>query len=133
MTPEQSIAEIRTALVGIDGKNGLRGELRTLTARVDKMAEELSTFKHDIEHVWQEYLLQRREDTCYGKAELQKYIEEQDRIQKKRTEEHRESDKTMITLETARLDYEKTIKAERMRSFVSIIVAIIAMVAAIVK
>jgi len=99
----QQIAEIKTALIGIDGKNGLRGEIKELAACLAETNERLL----ELEKQWKEYMLHDREVTCYGLAALK---EHQKTIEEKKEET---------------LDYKKAIVTSRISVIGMIVVAIL--------
>jgi hypothetical protein len=83
------VTRIETALIGIDGKNGIRGELREFMAQMgvrmssqDGMLKIISDTigKHDafqdaVEARFENYMKFERLATCHGKSELNKYLE----------------------------------------------------------
>jgi hypothetical protein len=82
------LREVKTAMVGIDGKNGLRGELkefmRVLGGRLDSQDEKLEeiadaqsesgNWKQLIESRLNNYMLFERAATCHGKSALDSYL-----------------------------------------------------------
>lgn len=113
-TVEQQIAEIRTALIGIDGRNGLRGELRDFIKRYEERDSEIREWQKAVEDRWNSYLQTERKETCYGSARLEEYISQEE----KRRTERRQADVTAI-------EYKKAINVAFITSMASIIVAIL--------
>jgi hypothetical protein len=83
------VTRIETALIGIDGKNGIRGELREFMAQMgvrmssqdgmlkiitDNMVQ-YDTFQRGVETRLETYMKFERIATCHGKSELNKYLE----------------------------------------------------------
>jgi hypothetical protein len=82
------VKELRTALVGLDGDNGLRGELREFMAQMgvrmssqDGMLKIISDTigKHDafqgaVESRFENYMKFERIATCHGKSALNNYL-----------------------------------------------------------
>jgi hypothetical protein len=82
------LKELKTAVVGIDGNNGLRGELkefmRVLDVRLDvqddKLGEiadaqsESGSWKQSMESRLNNYMLFERAATCHGKSALDHYL-----------------------------------------------------------
>ena len=83
------VKELRTAIIGIDGNNGLRGELREFMAQMgarmsnqDGMLEVISdsitrhdAFQGAVEARFENYMKYERIATCHGKSALDKYLE----------------------------------------------------------
>jgi hypothetical protein len=91
------VTKIETALIGIDGNNGLRGELRDF---ISQMAVRMSSqdgmlkiindnmvrydqFQQGVETRLENYMKYERIATCHGKSALDKYLES---IQRDNTE-----------------------------------------------
>lgn len=97
-----AIKELRTALVGIDGSNGLRGELREFMAQMgsrmstqdDVLAEikesrdDVDEWRQTVESRFDTYMRFEREATCHGKSALNDYLKtikrDSDSIRKER-------------------------------------------------
>ena len=91
---------LRTAIIGIDGNNGLRGELREFMTRFDeKQAEHddrllhimeaqlgQNQWKKQVETRMENYLKYERIATCHGKGALDSYLEsiEHDNVELKK-------------------------------------------------
>jgi len=96
------VKELRVALVGINGDNGLRGELRDFISKFDSnYAVRLSAAEDRIEegiadgkHLWE--VERHVPGACIGKAALDKYREEV-KMQKD------ENDKAITEMRKARL------------------------------
>ena len=93
------VKELRTTIVGIDGRNGLRGELWAFMEEsrqhMAKLAESEQRFRH--------YLDVERKETCHGAELLQEYKEEQDRIIKDNQERRRHTDTLVMELEKQKI------------------------------
>jgi hypothetical protein len=113
---EAQIREIRTALIGLDGKNGLRGELRAFIDRYDQRDGDVKAWQKSVEDRWNTYLQIERQTTCYGAAKLDEYIKQDE----KRREDRRKTDITAI-------EYKKAIVVAFIASFSSIFVAILSL------
>ena len=113
-----AVVEIRTALVGIDGSNGLRGELRDFISETRNRDLEISKWQEKVEEQWTHYLTNDRAATCIGAKRLEAYIE----AQKERTSERRAIDVTVI-------EYKKAINVALITSMSSIFVAIASIIA----
>ncbi|OPY04987.1 MAG: hypothetical protein A4E61_00487 [Syntrophorhabdus sp. PtaB.Bin184] len=102
-----AIRELKTAMIGIDGKNGIRGEFRDFTEkefktamqdikehleRQDEILEEVGKWKEEFEHRFDKYLTHERAATCVGKKALEEYIERKGADEAARKEELRASD-----------------------------------------
>jgi len=111
---EAEIRELRTAIIGIDGRNGLRGELREFMKRVDERDEDIRQWQKAVEDRWNKYLQEDREATCYGTERLEEYIKQEE----KRRSERRQTDVTAI-------EYKKAINVALITSMASIVVALI--------
>ena len=82
------VKELRTSLVGLDGDNGLRGELREFMAQMgvrmssqDGMLKVISDnmvrydqFQHGVEVRLDNYMRFERIATCHGKSALNTYL-----------------------------------------------------------
>lgn len=68
----EGLSELKTTLIGIDGTNGVRGDLRKLEARVDMQEEDSQALRQDLRH----YLDIERENTCLGVRAVAEHIEE---------------------------------------------------------
>ena len=89
-TVQGDIQQLRTAIIGIDGNNGLRGELREFMERLDEKQNEQdsrlltimesqlgqSHWKSQVEARLDNYLKYERAATCHGKSALDKYLEQ---------------------------------------------------------
>jgi len=106
---EGEFKEIKTALIGIDGRNGLRGELREFAERVEAQTEaqnrrtrELEEWRIDIEKRLQEYLHVTRPQTCIGKKALEEYVEQVEAKVEEHKDERRRSDRLSVELTKTR-------------------------------
>lgn len=115
-----AIIEIRTALVGIDGTNGLRGEFRDFVKKADTRDVEIRRWQKEVEERWNKYLSQERITTCIGSKRLESYIEEE----KQKREERRKTDVTAV-------EYKKAVTVALITSMSSIVVAIASIIAGI--
>jgi hypothetical protein len=113
---EAEIREIRTALIGLDGKNGLRGELRAFIDRHDQRDGDIKSWQKSVEDRWNTYIQTERQATCYGSAKLDEYIKQEE----KRREDRRKTDITAI-------EYRKAIVVAFIASLSSITVAILSL------
>lgn len=80
--------ELRVSIIGIDGNNGLRGEIREFMAQFgrrltdqDTVLRQISDAQSETEHWKKEnqarfetYLTFEREATCHGKEALDSYV-----------------------------------------------------------
>ena len=74
------VKALSVALVGYDGKNGLRGEFREFASdmerrmtKQDEALEELARWRSDASNAMDTYLKHGRRATCYGVAALEEY------------------------------------------------------------
>jgi hypothetical protein len=111
---EAQIREIRTALIGIDGQNGLRGELRDFLKRYEARDDEVREWQKAVEDRWNNYIQYERVQTCHGAAQLNEYIKQEE----KRRAERRQTDVTAI-------EYKKAINVAFITSMASIVVALL--------
>jgi hypothetical protein len=111
---EVQIREIRTALVGIDGQNGLRGELREFLKRYESRDGEVREWQKAVEDRWNNYIQTEREETCYGSAQLNEYLKEEEK-------QHNERRQTNITA----VDFRKAVSVALITSMASVIVAVL--------
>lgn len=109
------LKEIRTALLGIDNKNGLRGELRKYIEenkerldKLEKLIEDAYEWQSKIEQRFTNYLYKERKETCYGKElynELHDELEKQKSIIEKEETENKqfiiEMEKSKVALKQA--------------------------------
>jgi len=126
------VKELRTALVGIDGRNGLRGELRAYMeesrqhmAKLDEMMKGAYEWQAETEQRFRHYLDVERKETCYGAELFQKYKEEQDRIIEDSHERRRHSDELLVELEKQRIASRQVLAVAIITSIASIVVALI--------
>ena len=80
------INSLRTSVIGIDGQNGLRGELRGFTIKMeqrmdkqDKALNELNDWRNETSHALTEFITYSRRDTCYGIKALNEYKKEREK------------------------------------------------------
>lgn len=120
------IRELRTAIVGIDGTNGLRGELRDFIAKFDAdHAVRLSAVEDRVEEGFEFgrrlYDVERHKPgECIGKAALDRYVAELEENQRRETELTTEMKKSRDAMITA-------LVAAIITSVASIIVALISL------
>jgi hypothetical protein len=114
---EAQIREIRTALIGIDGQNGLRGELRDFLKRYEARDGEVREWQKAVEDRWNNYIQAEREETCYGSARLDKYIKDEE----KRRNERRQTDITAV-------EFRKAVTVALITSMASVIVAVLSII-----
>ena len=126
------VKELRTALVGIDGRNGLRGELRTFieesrqhVAQLDEMMKGAYEWQAETEQRFRHYIDVERKETCYGAELLDEYIKEQEVIRKDSLERRRHSDELLVELEKQRIASRQVLAVAIITSIASIVVALI--------
>lgn len=126
------VKELRTALVGIDGCNGLRGELRTFIeesrthmAKLDEMMKDAYEWQAESEQRFRHYLDVERKETCYGAELLQEYKDEQDQIIEDSRERRRHSDELLVELEKQRIASRQVLAVAVITAIASIVVALI--------
>lgn len=97
----REVADIRgdvkalgVALVGYDGKNGLRGEFREFAAgmerrmtKQDEALEELARWRSDASNAMDTYLKHGRQATCYGVAALEEYKKAEEEAETRRAQQ----------------------------------------------
>lgn len=100
-----AVHRIEVALTGIDGKNGLRGELRAFQESTqdhlteqDKKLEHIERWKDAMEARFDSYLKHERAATCVGKKALEDYIAEKKAEEEARLKERRASDEALIDI-----------------------------------
>lgn len=126
------VKELRTALVGIDERNGLRGELRTFIeesrthmAKLDEMMKDAYEWQAESEQRFRHYLDVERKETCYGAELLQEYKDEQDQIIEDSRERRRHSDELLVELEKQRIASRQVLAVAVITAIASIVVALI--------
>lgn len=115
---EAQIREIRTALIGIDGQNGLRGELRDFLKRYEARDDEVREWQKAVEDRWNNYIQSERIQTCHGAAQLNEYIKQEE----KRRSERRQTDITAV-------EFKKAITVALITSMASVLVAVLSILA----
>ena len=130
------VKELRTALVGIDGRNGLRGELRTFMeesrihmAKLDEMMKGAYEWQAESEQRFRHYLDVERKETCYGAELLDDYIKEQEKIQQGNLERRRHNDVLIVELEKQRAANRATIRAATISAIAALFAAAISVLA----
>lgn len=108
-----AIRELRVAMIGLDGQNGIRGELRDFAEkefkfamqeikehleRQDKKLDEVSNWREEVERRFESYLSYERAATCVGKKALEDYIAEKKAEEEARLKERRASDEALIDI-----------------------------------
>lgn len=98
------INSLRTSVIGIDGQNGLRGELRGFTIKMeqrmdkqDKALNELNDWRNETSHVLTEFITYSRRDTCYGIKALNEYKKEREKELQAMKEHQTELKKARLT------------------------------------
>jgi hypothetical protein len=102
------INSLRTSVIGIDGQNGLRGELRGFTIKMeqrmdkqDKALKELNDWRNETSHALTEFITYSRRDTCYGIKALNEYKEEREKEFQATKEHQTELKKARLTTMSA--------------------------------
>lgn len=102
------INSLRTSVIGIDGQNGLRGELRGFTIKMeqrmdkqDKALNELNDWRNETSHALTEFITYSRRDTCYGIKALNEYKKEKDKECQEIKEHQTELKKARLTTMSA--------------------------------
>lgn len=102
------INSLRTSVIGIDGQNGLRGELRGFTIKMeqrmdkqDKALNELNDWRNETSHALTEFITYSRRDTCYGIKALNEYKKEKDKKCQEIKEHQTELKKARLTTMSA--------------------------------
>ena len=127
------VKELRTALVGIDGRNGLRGELRTFMeesrqhmSKLDEMMKGAYEWQAETEKRFRHYLDVERKETCYGAELIEEYKQEQEKIISDNQERRRHADTLIVELEKQKI-------ATRGITAAAVIAAIGSVIAAFLK
>ena len=102
------INSLRTSVIGIDGQNGLRGELRGFTIKMeqrmdkqDKALNELNDWRNETSHALTEFITYSRRDTCYGIKALNEYKKEREKESQAMKEHQTELKKARLTTVSA--------------------------------
>lgn len=102
------INSLRTSVIGIDGQNGLRGELRGFTIKMeqrmdkqDKALKELNEWRNETSHALTEFITYSRRDTCYGIKALNEYKKEREEECQAMKEHQTELKKARLTTMSA--------------------------------
>lgn len=102
------INSLRTSVIGIDGQNGLRGELRGFTIKMeqrmdkqDKALNELNDWRNETSHALTEFITYSRRDTCYGIKALNEYKKEREKESQAMKEHQTELKKARLTTMSA--------------------------------
>lgn len=126
------VKELRTALVGIDGRNGLRGELRAYMeesrahmTKLDEMMKGAYEWQAETEQRFRHYLDVERKATCYGAKLLDDYVKEQEKIQQDNLERRRHNDALIIELEKQREANRTVIRAAMISAVAALLAAAI--------
>lgn len=129
---EGMIKEVRTALIGIDGTNGLRGEFREWTTVIAKRLDEQDTqltraaeFEQEVETRFATYINKTREETCIGKVALEEYIEVATKEKEDQQQGRRASDTLAVDLKKAQLAMQSSTRNARYTMIAAIVVALI--------
>jgi hypothetical protein len=127
------VKELRTALVGIDGRNGLRRELRAYMeesrehmAKLDEMIKGAYEWQAETEQRFRHYIDVERKETCYGADLLDEYKKEQEAIKKDSLERRRHADTLVMELEKQKI-------ATRGVMIAAVIAALASLATAIIK
>jgi len=121
---EGDIKNLTTAVIGIDGNNGLRGELREFMAQIGRRMESQEDYQEKLSRDLQHYLDVGRAETCIGKAALEDYVSQV------KIDEQKIVD-AMATREKRDQTFELEIKKSRITMLTAIIVAALAATATI--
>lgn len=132
---EGVIDKLMVILTGVNGDNGLRGDIKTLNSRVAATEHEISRVEKWGQELWHE----KREPTCIGKKLLHDY-EQRHIADHDRELEEREASTQMITSAIAQLtmrldnmrDRDELIQREREKDRATTRVAIIGMFGSII-
>ena len=102
------INSLRTSVIGIDGQNGLRGELRGFTIKMeqrmdkqDKALNELNDWRNETSYALTEFITYSRRDTCYGIKALNEYKKEREKESQAMKEHQTELKKARLTVLSA--------------------------------
>ena len=102
------INSLRTSVIGIDGQNGLRGELRGFTIKMeqrmdkqDKALNELNDWRNETSYALTEFITYSRRDTCYGVKALNEYKKEREKESQAMKERQTELKKARLTTMSA--------------------------------
>lgn len=102
------INSLRTSVIGIDGQNGLRGELRGFTTKMeqrmdkqDKALNELNDWRNETSYALTEFITYSRRDTCYGIKALNEYKKEREKESQAMKEHQTELKKARLTVLSA--------------------------------
>jgi len=102
------INSLRTSVIGIDGQNGLRGELRGFTIKMeqrmdkqDKALNELNDWRNETSYALTEFITYSRRDTCYGIKALNEYKKEKEKETQAMKEHQTELKKARLTVLSA--------------------------------
>lgn len=122
-----AVHRIEVALTGIDGKNGLRGELRAFQESTqdhltdqDSKLEGMARWKDAVEARFDSYLKHERAATCVGKSALDDYLARLEHDQEEALTRRRQSDTLVIEL-----------KKQRLALFAAVLVALISTIGGI--
>jgi hypothetical protein len=129
--------EIRTlsaALIGIDGSNGIRGEMRSFisdskeqTSKFEKLIEDIYSWQAKTEQRFQHYIEHEREATCIGVRALEEYKADQEKEHHESVERRRQNDQLTVELKKAELSVRTAIRTSVISSATAIIVAVLAL------
>lgn len=127
-----AIKEIRTALIGLDGTNGLRGEFREFAERMEARQDEHEIqlkerveWERDLEARLQLYLTKTRKDTCEGLHALDAYKEQLEKEDRQIDEDKQEQRRMSLELKKMRTTMFVSIACVVITVFGSITVALI--------
>lgn len=90
----ENVAKIMSTLIGVDGNNGLRSDIRKLTERLEQVEEDEDNHRKEIQH----YIDVQRKIDCFGLAEFKR----RDELAREETKEGNEVKVAVIGAEASR-------------------------------
>lgn len=129
---EGVVKEVRAALIGIDGTNGLRGEFRDWSANIDSRLDKqdvllhrASEFEQEVETRFQTYIHKTRHETCIGKALLDEHKATLARKEAEQVERIKASDALAVDLRKAQMAMQASTRNARYTMIAAVLVALI--------
>jgi hypothetical protein len=129
--------EVRTlsvALIGIDGSNGIRGEMRSFMtdskermSKFEKLIEDIYSWQAKSDQRFQHYIEHDRAATCIGLPALEAYKAEKEKEHGESVERRRQNDQLAVELKKAELRVRTVIRTSVISSVTAIIVAVLAL------
>lgn len=135
-----AIRELKAALIGIDGKNGLRGEVKLFAEETkkhlleqDKKLDNIGKWKDSVENRFKFYLEHERAATCVGVQALKEYISELEEITTEKEMEKKKEEEEQAAIEMNRETNKTNYNGQKLAMIALIISAVIASAGSVIS